>query len=415
MTRPGAIVGADQGSGDGAFDLSMAVSQLASNSTDARLMLKLLVSQLADALGDRMVVERAGGRFRKSDEIKSVRVTLGNDTLEASVEGPSVRCTIGHSSGGIRIRSEQVDINTWLTRLLSTLQSEAATSEQTRAALENIVIGGPRDRPDARGRARGGRPPQGRRPPPRGARARPLHLRPLGQRVPAREGGRLPPARLRDGLVDLPHRAADPEVGREPGAVQADRGDVHRPGARHDPHGGGGHRARRRRRRGRAARCQLLRVGQRLGRVHRLRHRGQGRGRQVVPQRAGQAVHLRPVRSGLLDADADGPHAPGPRHGHVRLPHRAPQADPGARLHGPERRATELHAGALRGTRARHDAHAGRGQPLKASGIVGVRLEEKSHQWGSHTIEFLALGTAVTKGTGEVTLPKPTTIISLDN
>jgi uncharacterized protein YbjQ (UPF0145 family) len=52
---------------------------------------------------------------------------------------------------------------------------------------------------------------------------------------------------------------------------------------------------------------------------------------------------------------------------------------------------------------------------LGATGIVGVRLEEKSHQWGSHTIEFLSLGTAVTKGTGEVTLPFPTTIISLDN
>ncbi len=52
-----------------------------------------------------------------------------------------MRCTIGHSSGGIRIRNEQVDMNAWLTRLLSTLQSEAATSEQTRVALENIVIG----------------------------------------------------------------------------------------------------------------------------------------------------------------------------------------------------------------------------------------------------------------------------------
>jgi hypothetical protein len=137
----GAIVGADQRTGDGAFDLSMAVAQLASNSTDARIMLKLLVSQLSDALGDRIAVERSGGRFRKSDGIKSVRVTLGNDTLQADVEGPSVRCTIGHSSGGIRIRNEQVDMNAWLTRLLSTLQSEAATSEQTRVALENIVIG----------------------------------------------------------------------------------------------------------------------------------------------------------------------------------------------------------------------------------------------------------------------------------
>ncbi|HUI05140.1 MAG TPA: heavy metal-binding domain-containing protein [Acidimicrobiales bacterium] len=52
---------------------------------------------------------------------------------------------------------------------------------------------------------------------------------------------------------------------------------------------------------------------------------------------------------------------------------------------------------------------------LQANGIVGVRLEEKSHQWGSHTIEFLAIGTAVTRSSGEVSLPRPTTIVSLDN
>ena len=127
--------------GDGAFDLSTAVSQLASNNTDVRIMLKVLVSQLADVLGDRMVVERAR-RFRKSDEVRSVRVSLGDDTLEAVVEGATVRCTIGHSSGGIRIRSQQVSMDEWLTRLLSALQSEAANSERTRAALENLVIGG---------------------------------------------------------------------------------------------------------------------------------------------------------------------------------------------------------------------------------------------------------------------------------
>jgi hypothetical protein len=137
-----AATGADAEAGGAAFDLSMAVSQLASNSTDLRIMLKLLVSQLSDVLGDRMVVERAGGRFRKSDEIKSVRITLDNDTLEAVVDGATVRCSIGHSSGGIRIRSEQCGMDVWLTQLLSTLQSEAAHSEQARAALENIVIGG---------------------------------------------------------------------------------------------------------------------------------------------------------------------------------------------------------------------------------------------------------------------------------
>jgi uncharacterized protein YbjQ (UPF0145 family) len=52
---------------------------------------------------------------------------------------------------------------------------------------------------------------------------------------------------------------------------------------------------------------------------------------------------------------------------------------------------------------------------LGATGIVGVRLEEKTHQWGSHTIEFLSLGTAVSKTSDDVTLAKPITIISLDN
>ena len=52
---------------------------------------------------------------------------------------------------------------------------------------------------------------------------------------------------------------------------------------------------------------------------------------------------------------------------------------------------------------------------LDAAGIVGVRLEEKSHMWGSHTIEFLSLGTAVAQTDRGVTLPTPITIVSLDN
>jgi uncharacterized protein YbjQ (UPF0145 family) len=52
---------------------------------------------------------------------------------------------------------------------------------------------------------------------------------------------------------------------------------------------------------------------------------------------------------------------------------------------------------------------------LQASGIVEVKLIEKSHMWGSHTIEFLALGTAVSSLEGAAGVPSPQTIISLDN
>jgi hypothetical protein len=138
--RPMSMEPANAAQGDG-FDLDMAVATLQSNSTDVRIMLKLLVSQLSEVLGNRIQIERAGGRIRRSDEIKSVQIILGDDTLRAEVEGAGVRCSIGHASGGIRIRSEQVGMDAWLARLLTTLNDEAAHSEQTRLALEHIVIG----------------------------------------------------------------------------------------------------------------------------------------------------------------------------------------------------------------------------------------------------------------------------------
>ena len=132
----------ETGASDDGFDLDLAVSALASNSTDVRIMMRVLVNNLASTLGGRLVVERRGGLLRKSEEIRTVEVALGNDVLRAEIDGASVRCTIGHSSGGIRIRSDQVDMGTWLKRLLGALQAEAAQSETTRLALENIMIGG---------------------------------------------------------------------------------------------------------------------------------------------------------------------------------------------------------------------------------------------------------------------------------
>ncbi|MGD1052388.1 MAG: heavy metal-binding domain-containing protein [Candidatus Dormibacteria bacterium] len=48
-----------------------------------------------------------------------------------------------------------------------------------------------------------------------------------------------------------------------------------------------------------------------------------------------------------------------------------------------------------------------------AEGIVGVQIQEKSHVWGSHTIEFFSMGTAVRKLPGrEITTPRM--VLSLD-
>jgi hypothetical protein len=130
------------GPADDSYDLSLAAASLRSNSADVHVLLKALSSELSDTLGERLQLEHAGGRFRKSDVIASVRIAMGNDTFEAVIEGPVLRCSVGHASGGIRIRSETVDMDEWIVRLLGALQAEAAHSESARQALEHIVIGG---------------------------------------------------------------------------------------------------------------------------------------------------------------------------------------------------------------------------------------------------------------------------------
>lgn len=128
---------------DSSLDLDLLASSLSADAGDVRLLLKALVTRLSDALGDRLAVERAGGRLRRSPgEIRRVSVRLGDDQLDAALSGGILECTISRSSGGIRIRSTKVSTDEWLRQLLSSLSDEAATSQATRLALEALMIGG---------------------------------------------------------------------------------------------------------------------------------------------------------------------------------------------------------------------------------------------------------------------------------
>jgi uncharacterized protein YbjQ (UPF0145 family) len=51
---------------------------------------------------------------------------------------------------------------------------------------------------------------------------------------------------------------------------------------------------------------------------------------------------------------------------------------------------------------------------LEGEGIVGVQLIEDSHFWGSHVIEFLAIGTAVRPIDEAPVMPRPEMIMTLD-
>jgi uncharacterized protein YbjQ (UPF0145 family) len=52
---------------------------------------------------------------------------------------------------------------------------------------------------------------------------------------------------------------------------------------------------------------------------------------------------------------------------------------------------------------------------LEANGIVGVDMQEKSHGWGSHIIEFFAIGTAIVPATGDHRITPPTPVLDLND
>jgi uncharacterized protein YbjQ (UPF0145 family) len=50
---------------------------------------------------------------------------------------------------------------------------------------------------------------------------------------------------------------------------------------------------------------------------------------------------------------------------------------------------------------------------LQSDGIVGARIIERSHGWGSHVIEFFAIGTGVVPAEDEIAIQEPTLVVPL--
>ena len=113
--------------------------------SDVHMLLKVLASQLSGAAG-RPAQGRAPGRSAaqvRRDQVGS-RSAIGDEDFRAELQGrrgdlhrrPLVRRASASAA-------RQVEMDEWLRRLLSALQTEAAHSQAARLALENIVIGGP--------------------------------------------------------------------------------------------------------------------------------------------------------------------------------------------------------------------------------------------------------------------------------
>ena len=131
------------------------------------------------------------------------------------------------------------------------------------------------------------------------------------------------------------------------------------------------------------------------GGVHRHRHRDQAPRRRAAPRAQRPPVHQRPLGPGLLDAAAHRPPPVGMVMGSCvyHVAHRGMLQSfrqMGQNVELPNFTQALYDARELAMERMQAEAEA-----VKAEGIVGVQLTERNHGWGSHVIEFFALGTAI--------------------
>jgi len=105
---------------------------------DVGRLVEFLAVRLAGALPDAVDVKRHG--LFGSGRVEHVKVVAGDEHYELSIgRGGAVVTTVGQAVHGVVLRREPVPTGVWIARLLARLETLAAQSSETAAALDGRI------------------------------------------------------------------------------------------------------------------------------------------------------------------------------------------------------------------------------------------------------------------------------------
>ena len=123
------------------MDLELLAASLRADSSDIRAFVEGLAVKLEGALPGRVRVQRAKQGFRGPKLVRSISLDAGSQRLELTLgdrDQLDTRCA--RVSGGITLKTEPLGIDAWLAALGQALAIEAERSDQTRQALERLLL-----------------------------------------------------------------------------------------------------------------------------------------------------------------------------------------------------------------------------------------------------------------------------------
>ncbi len=125
---------------ESALDLDLLAAALRSDSSDVSAFVESLAAKLEEAVPGRARVDRRRSGMFGPKVVRGVSVDLDDRRLELRTHGGSVQTRCARLSGGIVLKNEELDTQTWLATLSEALAAEASRSEATRKALERMLI-----------------------------------------------------------------------------------------------------------------------------------------------------------------------------------------------------------------------------------------------------------------------------------
>ena len=124
----------------GAVDIDLLAASLRADAADTGAFVEGLAAKLEEALPGRVSVKRARSGLFGPKHVREIAVEAGDERLELAC-GPSdaIEWRRARQSGGIVLKREVLDSETWMAALSSAMAAEAQRSEQTRQALERLL------------------------------------------------------------------------------------------------------------------------------------------------------------------------------------------------------------------------------------------------------------------------------------
>jgi len=137
VDRPGAWSAEDPAN---ALDLAAASGRV--DSVDTQAMLDALAVRLEEAVPRAATVKRrrVGGLFSKRTEVERIAVDLGELRFELEHSGANVACARAKVVRGIALKRDELPIDRWIAELVGEVVRSAEISDQTRRALESLVL-----------------------------------------------------------------------------------------------------------------------------------------------------------------------------------------------------------------------------------------------------------------------------------